>query len=245
MADITLYQFMRDTGVESSSPFCVKVQRLLSFKGLAYKTKNVGSPGELKRLNPNARKLPVIEYDGELIADSSRILDFIEEKHPDPPLRPSDSKIGALSRLLEDWADESLYWFAVYSRWAIESNFHAFAKRGFGRMPVPLKWIIPRVARRQAMSQLQGQGLGRLPLEQVLSNFDKHLTMLEGLLTDQPYLTGNTLSAGDIAVFAPLRATALETMPETAAIVRKHTPIVEWLQRVDGATKGEHTVDFE
>ncbi len=244
MAEIVVYQYPGDTGVESGSPFCVKVHRALAFKGLEYDVKDVGSPGELKRLNPGAAKVPILSYDEQLITDSTAILQFVDEQHPEPPLLPAAEKTLAQCRLLEDWADESLYWFAVYHRWAIDSNFEPFAQRAFGKLPIPVRWLVPRFARKQVFKQLHGQGLGRLSPEEILRAFAGHVAMLATFVQDQPFLTGESLTAADISVFAPLRAASVETMPETAAVVREQPAVIEWLKRVDEETTGEHTVGF-
>ncbi len=246
MADILLYQFEGDTGVESASPFCVKVHRLLGFKALAYEVKTVGSPAEMKSINPLAGKVPVLEYDGKLLTDSTRIFAFIEEHHPDPPVLPADAHERGQCALLEDWADESLYWFAVYQRWAVDSNFEPFCRRAFAKMPLPLRWFVPSMIRKQVRRDLHGQGLGRQPLATVLEMLEQHLGMLEELLSDKPFLSGEGLLACDIAVFAPLKAMAIrETAPESAAAVRGHDKLFAWMKRVDEATKSEHSVALE
>lgn len=243
--EITLYQFAADTGVESASPFCAKVHRLLAFKRLAYELRDVGNPAVLKRLNPKARKVPVLEYDGEVVADSSRIFDFVDARHPTPPLWPEDRAQKARARLIEDWADESLYWFAVYQRWAVDLNFEPFRRRAFGAMPLPLRWFVPEVIRRQVRAQLHAQGLGRLGSEGVLAALEGHVGMIADHLAGAPFLFGSALTGADLAVFAPLRAMAIvEASPESAAVVRASRTVVAWLERVDAATTNEHTRTF-
>lgn len=245
MTEIVLHQFAGDTGVESGSPFCVKVHRALAFKGVPYQTRNVGAPGALKRLNPGVCKVPVIEAEGALIADSTAIIDWLEARHPEPALRPAEPRARALDRLIEDWADESLYWFAVYARWAIDTNFEPFARRAFAGLPPVVRRLVPRMARKQALGMLHGHGLGRQPLDRVLAALREHLETLEQLMEGAPFLTGEALAACDLAAFGPLRAMAIETHPETAALVRASGGVMAWLRRVDRATTGEHTVPFE
>jgi len=246
MAAIVLYQFAPDVGVESASPFSAKVHRLLGLKGLAYQVRDVAAPGELKRLNPEARKVPALDYDGTIVTDSSRIFAFIDEKHPQPPLWPSDQSARARALLLEDWADESLYWFAVYQRWAVDSNFEPFRRRTFATMPIPLRWFVPGLIRKQVRAQLHGQGLGRLSSERVLELLGGHLQVLDRLLDGGTFLLGEAITGADIAVFAPLRAMAIsEAHPESADLIRAHPTLVAWLARVDAATTSEHTRAFE
>lgn len=244
MTRIVLHQFNSDTGVESGSPFCVKVHRMLAFKGLSYTPHDVASPRELARLNPGARKLPVLEHDGELVADSTSIAAFLEERYPDPPLFPPEPRARAECELYEDWADESLYWIAVYQRWLVDENFRPFAQRAFRSLPLPARWMVPRIVKRQVRRQLHGQGLGRLPQERILAILERQLRMLAALLADRPFLLGDRLTLADIAVFAPLRQASVPTLRASAELARRHATIVEWLARVDQATAGEHTVAF-
>lgn len=244
MPNITVYQYAGDVGVESASPFCVKIHRALAFKGLEYTIENVGSPGLMKRLNPGVLKVPVLDYDGEMVRDSSVILECLDERHPEPPLWPADPAERARARLLEDWADEALYWFAVYMRWAVDANFTPFAQRAFGKMPIPLRWFVPSLIRKTVRKQLHGQGLGRLPEARVLEIFEGHVAMLEGLLGGRSFLVGDALTVADLSAFAPLRGVAVESMPATRAIVLASEPVKAWLERVDGATSGPKTVPF-
>ena len=246
MPEIVLYQFGPDEAVESGSPFCVKVHRALNLKGLAYRPKNVGSPAQMKRINPGVGKVPVLGWDDELVPDSSRIFRLLEERQPSPPLDPPDPKALAHNRLIEDWADEGLYWFAVYMRWQIDGNFDAFNRRFFQpAMPIPVRWFVPGIVRKGVLKMLRGQGLGRQTLPQVLDALDDRLDLLEGLLGDSAYLLGDAPLAADLAVFGPLRACAIPPMPQSRERVLARPKIVDWLKRVDEATAGEHTVAFE
>lgn len=245
MPAVRLHQFAAAESVESASPFCAKVHRALAFKGIEFEPVDIGSPGALRRLNPGVLKVPVLEWDGELVADSSRILRFLDEKQPDNPLLPKDPAARARAILFEDWADEALYWFAVYSRWAIDSNFEPFARSAFGSMPFFLRWFVPKLIRRDVLKQLHGQGIGRLPPSEVLERFEAHLDMLEGLLEEGPFLVGSDVTCADITLFSMLRPLTLPAAPESAPLVRPRATLIDYLSRVDARTRGEHTVPFE
>jgi len=73
------------------SPFCGKVRKMLAHKNLAYETVEYGGllasgAARLSRVG----KLPVLDYDGTRIQDSTEIAAFIERHHPDPPLFPQN-----------------------------------------------------------------------------------------------------------------------------------------------------------
>jgi glutathione S-transferase len=48
--------------------------------------------------------VPVIEADGEVVADSTRIIRWVDERHPDPPLFPADPR-------MRRQAEEFIVWF--------------------------------------------------------------------------------------------------------------------------------------
>ncbi len=76
-----------------------RVRIALNLKGLAYEYVPAGSlaPGEYARLNPQ-QLLPTLEVDGRFIAQSSAILEFLEETHPEPSLLPADPVLRAQAR---------------------------------------------------------------------------------------------------------------------------------------------------
>ena len=49
------------------------------------------------------RLVPVLVADGEVVVDSPRILDWLEEHHPEPPLLPHDPARRAEVRVFCDW----------------------------------------------------------------------------------------------------------------------------------------------
>jgi glutathione S-transferase len=110
MANVVLHQW-------DISPYCGKVRKALRLKGIPYKTVDYNGmrAPQAARL-ATSRKLPVLDWDGQRIADSSLICAFLDHHVPDPPLYPTDRRDAALARLLEDWADESLYYFEMHFR---------------------------------------------------------------------------------------------------------------------------------
>jgi len=239
MPTITLHQFGPFPGVDSGSPFCTKVHRALAFKGIAYRPKNAASPAAIKRINPRG-KLPVLEIDGRLIADSSAILRALDELQPAPRLYPEGAAARARVEVLEDWADESLYWFCVHQRWGVDENFPRLAKE-LTFIPVALRWIVPSMIRRGVVKSLFAQGLGRLTQDEVLAQLEARLDMLVGLLGQDPFFCGDAPTAADFAIFGPLQGLRQEMTPAARERVNARRSLVDWMKRVDEAAHGEHT----
>ena len=50
--------------------------------------------------------VPVLEADGLVIADSAKIIDWLEERFPEPPLLPADPARRAEVRIFVDWFND-------------------------------------------------------------------------------------------------------------------------------------------
>ncbi len=224
MPDIILHQW-------EISPFCGKVRRILKFKNLPFSTREYNGllMARASGLSP-AGKLPVLEYDGELIQDSSVIAQFLESKHPEPALLPRSGMSAHLVHIFEDWADESLYWYEVYFRFMFkEAAEKSVALLQEGR-PAYEKPLLLAAALPLMKHKLKQQGLGRYPAEQVTQQFIAHLQHLEGILGEQAWLVGEDCTMADIAVGSQL-AEVYRTS-HLHATFERFPALLAWLQRL-------------
>jgi glutathione S-transferase len=84
-------------------PYCARVRIFLAEKGVEFEVVDVDlsdRPAWIYDKNPTGR-VPVIEEDeGRPLPESAVIMEFLEERYPDPPLLPSDPADRAAVRLL-------------------------------------------------------------------------------------------------------------------------------------------------
>jgi len=212
------------------SPFCGKVRRILEHKGLAYTTVEYNGLRARKAKGlSDAGKLPVLDYDGQRVQDSSDIAAFLETKHPEPSLFPSDPQLRARVHFWEDWADESLYWFEIYLRFMYpEARSRAVALLAEGR-PGFERALLGRVIKGMYAKKVTAQGLGRMPPERVEEKFLAHVDNLETLLAKQRWLVGDARSLADISVQAQLAEIARTS--HLAGELAKRPSVSEWLGR--------------
>jgi stringent starvation protein A len=90
-------------------PFCARVRIVLAEKGLEFETVEIDlrdRPPWLVGLNPKG-KVPVLE-DGFALPESAVIMEYLEERNPDPPLLPPHAAARAEARLAVFRFDELL-----------------------------------------------------------------------------------------------------------------------------------------
>jgi glutathione S-transferase len=213
------------------SPFCGKVRRMLRFKGLDFEVEEYAGLRALSasKLSPGGF-LPVLEVDGTRVHDSSAIARLLDRRVPSPPLVPSAPAERARARLWEDWADEALHWFEVHFRIhepEVVAKVAELLCAGRPAYEVALMRVaFPRTYR----PRIRGQGLGRLPADEILARFEGHLDMLEDALSEGPYLVGEAPTVADFAVLAQL-AEILRTSTY-APKVRERATLMAWVGRL-------------
>jgi len=98
---ITLYDAAR-------CPYCARVRIVLAEKGVEVEVVEIDlqdRPAWLYEKNP-AGRVPVLEEDGWALPESAVIMEFLEERYPEPPLLPRDPADRAFVRLLIHRDDE-------------------------------------------------------------------------------------------------------------------------------------------
>lgn len=194
---ITLYQFPTAFGLPNASPFCMKIETYLRMAGIAY-----ASRYGMYQLRAPKKKLPYIDDDGRIVADSHLIIDYLKSAYGDrldAALTPAQRAQGtSILRLLED----SLYWVLLYARWIDELGWPLTRQAFFGALPVPLRGFVPLLARRGMAQQLYAQGSGRHQREEIYNIGRADIAALSLLLGEQPYFLGAEPSSVDAAAYA-------------------------------------------
>jgi glutathione S-transferase len=145
---ITLYDADR-------CPYCARVRIVLAEKGIEYETVAIDlddRPAWIFEKNPLGR-VPVVEEDTFVLAESAVIDEYLNERYPDPALWPADPGERALGRMLVFRFDE------------LSRPYYAL-RRGE---------------------------------EGAAERFDAALAELDGVLEDQPFLSGREFGLADIA----------------------------------------------
>lgn len=89
------------------SPYVRKVLVVLDLKGIPYEIDPViafYTDDEFTKLSP-LRRVPVLVDDQLVLNDSTVICEYLDERHPAPPLLPRGAAARARARWLEEYAD--------------------------------------------------------------------------------------------------------------------------------------------
>lgn len=200
-----LYQF-------PLSHFCEKARWLLDAKGLPYTTQNLlpGIHALVLRARAHTTHVPVLVDRERVIADSSAIALYLDERYPERRLLPVDPVDRARVLELEDWFDREAgasvrRW--VYSEWLATPGVTSrvfLAEYGIG--PRALGLALGRLFERglRARYRMTPEKV-RASRTQALASLDRLEQLIEG--DPQRRLVGKTLTVADItaaSLLAPL-----------------------------------------
>lgn len=195
------------------SHYCVKVKRLLAYKGIPYETEHAPYHDRQDLLAVSGQDyVPYLLWEDEGVT-WPRIPDFLEAKRPDPTIYPDGSR--NVARMLESWAhavvEEAAWRCVVYD-----------AVRTFEDPRE--RWVFEEIQTR-----------GRGPLEvmalrkpEFLKDLVATLQPAEARLHEAPYLLGEAPSLADFALYG-----ALHPLPYTGNAIPHALPHLRaWFERV-------------
>lgn len=217
------------------SPFVEKVARALQAKGLPFELVAPKNFSDFKRWNPQTGKMPVLEMNGVRYHDSTFIVEHLESIVPEPALWSADPADRARQRFIEDWADESFYWYMMGMRWAPE-NAKATTAQIVGTLPSFLRPLLSLVLPHQIGGAARAQGLARLPMADLERELGRRFDEILVWLVDKPFLFSETVGIADIALFGQMSTLCSGPTPQGARLIDQREDLRAYFDRIDRAT---------
>lgn len=230
MASITLYQF-------AASPYCDKIRRVLRYKQVPFTIHEwpLAEVPLIREKNPTG-KLPLLDIDGTLIPDSTNIALEVERRFPTPPLLPADPLLRAQVLVLEDWADESLYFYEMTTRFG-EQDFAANVGKLVAGAPPEMLDALGPMLREGFKTTTSAQGVGRKSLQQLADDVDRLFGAIDDLQRASGFVVGKSLSLADIAICAQAECIGDSSTGKQALQARP--ALREYFKRVDTLTHAD------
>ena len=179
--------------------------------------KTMLAPPELRAVHPLG-KSPVIEDDGQVLAESGAIVEYLAERYGDGRLVPS---AGTPERL------RYRYWmhFAEGTAQPPLLLKLLFDRVETGPMPFFARPVARAIARRAKGSYIQ-------------PNIDRNLDFMESELRDRDWFAGGAFSAADVQMSFPLEAAVLR-----GGLDAKRPRLMDFLERIHARPAYRRAID--
>lgn len=214
------------------SPCSQKVRIVLTEKGLPWDKYDVNLP-EKENLTPEYLELnplgvvPTLVDDGNPVIESSIICEYLEDKFPEPALRPDDPLLQARMRFWMKHIDNKVHPSCGALQWPL-----VMAEKLKKMTEEERNAMIDRVVekpRRERQRRLLKMGYDAPDVKDAVATYEKTIADMEKTLGKQEWLAGNSFSLADAAM-APYFQTLYQFGWEDW--YKSREKVDDWYQRV-------------
>lgn len=235
---LTLFQYEPKYGLPNVSPFCMKVETYLRMAKIPYAMQFIKDP----RKAPKS-KLPFIKDNGETIADSSFILEYLEKTYDVALDRDLSSHRKGIARMITGALEERLYFALVYSRWIDDTNWPKIRETWFSDLPVLVRGFLPNMVRKGLIRSLKGHGIGLHSAEDIYHIGIRDLQGLVDVIGDQKYMLGDAPASVDAVAFSFIANILKAPFPgPLQEFVADQPALVDYCARVGKRVYPEHAI---
>jgi glutathione S-transferase len=225
---ITLYSFGPAFGLPDPSPFVMKADLLLKMANLPYETARASNP----RKAPKG-KIPYIDDDGEVTADSTFIRWHLEKKYKIDFDRGLTPEQRATAWAFEKMAEDHLYWALLESRWMNDANFVKGPSLFFRGVPAPMRPFIVAMVRRKVRQALHAHGMGRHSEAEIAALAIRSIDAIADFLGSKLFFMGGEPTGIDATMFGFIAGTLCPLFDAPARIAaERHVNLRRYVGRM-------------
>lgn len=233
---LIVYGFGPAFGLPDTSPFVLKLETWLRFAKIPYRSER----GDLRKAPK--KKLPYVADGNRVIADSSHVIEYLEEKHQDPLHEKNlSAKDRASAQALKSLFEADLYFIVAYLRWWNDDDFEVMRKPLEGMIAaagVPKFAVsaIVALARRSARNTIDAQGIGRHAREEVYALGRTLVESAADLLEDKRFYLGDKPTKIDATAYGVLAALMADSFDNPVKACAESRPnLVDYCERIRAA----------
>jgi glutathione S-transferase len=208
MGQINLYQY-------PISPFTEKVRRVLTYKHLKWHPIDCHYEDKTNLLEVTKgawTRVPVLEWDGEVVYNSADIIKWLDRKTPANRVIPDDAR--GLIEILDHWADNTFFMPVLFLTIPDLLDSVGDAKL--------------KANREKLIGMSTAQMRERHPA--MKDQLAAHLRMIDDQLADKDFFLGKSFTMADASLYHPLFFLAL--IPSNFSMVNEYKNVNRWYERI-------------
>lgn len=225
------------------SLYAGKARSYLTKKQVPFVEKMASDPRFLSEIVPAVGHMviPVVESPaGDLIQDTSAIIDYVEARHAEVSITPPGAVQQVVVKILDAFGSNYLLPAAMHYRWSYREEQELFLQAEFARaVPAAMPYEQRLGAAQMIMARFNGMlpplGVTEETIPAIEAAYEELLDVLEAHFRLHPYLLGGRPSLADFGLMAPLYA-HLARDPVPAKQMRLRAPnVARWTERMNVA----------
>lgn len=228
------------------SLYTAVVRPYLIKKGIGYVEINPSHPHYSDHIVPHVGYIthPVLETpEGEIVADSMKIMEFLEPRFPDLPMLPEDKSLAALARLIHSYGTEGLTKPAMYWRWNTTFENRLWARGEFRSQQTRSERAAGNNAKTDAFAEamrgylpILGIGLSHEVDVAVETSTLKLYDVLNAHFLEYPYFLGGVPSLADYGMMGALYAHLGRDISSSPKLKARAPALYRWIETMGRPT---------
>lgn len=223
------------------SYFSAKARAYLNLKRIPY-VEDLDQADFFTRIIPVIHRsmIPVVETpEGEILQDTTDIIDILETRFPDEPILPDDPLLMTLCRALEHWSDEFMLPPAMHYRWQYPES-KEFILKEFARSMGNAEQVADKM-----QSYLPFLGLtDEAATDLLVDYFQSTARALDAHFAQTPFVFGDRPCHADLCVFEAYFAHEYRDRGPASDFLRGETHhLSAWIDKINSGngcpTEGE------
>jgi len=221
------------------SYYSAKVRSYLRYKAIPHTEKALNFYTLYRRIQreTGARAMPVLHTpEQEWIADSSIIIERMEQRFPALPVVPQTPRQRFAAYLLEAWGDEWWIPAAMHTRWSYPENYALFEREAGAALLPHFPGFIQRAMAARVAKLLRGYlhrvGVRPEQLGIIDSWIRRMLAQLDAHFAVHPYLLGGHPTLADFGLIGSLYAHLGRDPWPARELVQPHPHLRSWIDRM-------------
>ena len=228
------------------SLYTAKVRPYLIKKGINYVELNPSHPHFNERVVPQIGHftVPVVETPaGEIIADSTEIIEYFEKHYPEYSMTPEDKTVEALAWLIHSYGSEGLHKPAMHYRWNTTEENRTFIIDEFSRS-------LETKSQREKVEKTAGKEFSDairtkyLPVLGITGGSKEYIAavqrsteelydILNAHFLEYPYVLGGRSSIADFGLMGPLYAHLGRDLSSNNEFKRRAPALYRWIETMN------------
>ena len=225
------------------SPCAQKVRIVLAEKGLQWQARHINLPGKENlepwylELNPLGVVPTLVENDTPVI-ESSIICEYLEDRYPEPGLRPRNPLDVAAMRFWMKQVDNKLHPSCGALQWPVVMRDKLLALPEAERM-AKIDQVVEK-PRRERQRRLLQMGLDAPDIKGAVATYHKFIVDMEAALAKSDWVVGGVFSLADCCL-APYFQT-LYQFGWSEMYEQGYPRVTDWYRRIRGRSSYQQAV---
>lgn len=222
------------------SLFSGKARSYLRKAGIPFEERLQSHPDYAASILPAVGRfvIPVLEADGEIVQDTTEIIDFLEARSETPlGVYPTGPRQKIVALILEMFGDEGLLRPAMHYRWNFPEENDYFISMEFGRFmkadatddEARELSAMPKAAMQK---YLPGLGITEDTIPAIEQNYQELLAALDVHFLSHPYVLGGRPTMADFGLYGPMYAHLARDPAPEMLMKRTANRVWRWVERM-------------